>query len=369
MIRPQNKWMLLVCFAAGIFFTLNHLVSIFPIIVFTGLLFFSAKPCFRGKKGFLLCLLAFVIGCGYGALRLYAARVPMEAYVGKSCSVIGIVEEAYQNKSGCTAFIRVERINTEKTNFRIYLQTKKRLTEKDRVQVVSTLREPTAEKTGMDFDKKKWLMSKSTFAVMFPKEEQIGILSKNADGVSIPLAVRNKIIRAMEHAMDGNARAFSLAVFAGKKEGMEASFKTALSKTGLSHVTAVSGLHVSLVISMVLGFFYLIPEKYRYFRFFGCVFIIFFVLMVGSPASAVRAGMMHILYVIARIFRLNVNRLHTLIFVGGMMVLVSPFLLLDIGFQMSFMAVLGLFLFYQRLEKRLDFKGPKVLKKMWLCYL
>lgn len=370
-MHPKCKWVILISFGAGMFLALYQLLSFFPILIFTGLAVFLAKPCFDRKKDFLLVFLAFVMGIGYTSARLYLSQYSMQPYLNQSCSVIGTVEEVRMAKDGCRAFVKVSSVNGKKANFRVYISSPRLLEYKDEVRFTGKITASVSGRTKADFDNRKWLMSKETFAVMYPKKENVRILQKGeVDSLfDIPLVVRSRVIKAIENAMEANERAFALAIFAGQKDGMDSHFKNTLSKTGLSHVTAVSGLHVSLVISMMLWFFFLIPERYRFFRLFGCLFIVFFVLMVGSPASAVRAGMMHILYVVARILRRNVDRVHMLVLVGGGMVLINPFLMADIGFQMSFMAVLGLFLFYKRLEKRLYIGRPKVLQKIWFILL
>lgn len=370
-MHPECKWLILISFGAGMFLALYQLLSIFPILLFTGLAVFLAKPCFVRKKDFLLVFLAFIMGIGYTSARLYLSQSSLKPYLNQSCSVIGTVEEVRMAKNGCRAFVKVSAVNGKKANFRVYVSSPRVLAYKDEVRITGKITASVSGRTKADFDNRKWLMSKETFAVMYPQKENIQILQKGEAGslFDIPLVVRSCVIKAMENALEADERAFALAVFAGQKDGMDSSFKNTLSKTGLSHVTAVSGLHVSLVISMMLWFFFLIPERFRYCRFFGCLFIVFFVLMVGSPASAVRAGIMHMLYVAARVFRRNVDRVHMLIMVGGGMVLIHPFLMSDIGFQMSFMAVLGLFLFYKPLEKRFYLGRPKVLQKIWFILL
>jgi len=115
------------------------------------------------------------------------------------------------------------------------------------------------------------------------------------------------------------------------------------SKTGMTHIVAVSGYNVTIIAQylMMLGIFFgLWRQQAFYFAFLG---IILFVAMIGFPSSAVRAGVMGLLI----LWAIKNGRLATadnaIVLAGAIMLLINPLLLRwDIGFQLSFLATIGL---------------------------
>lgn len=135
------------------------------------------------------------------------------------------------------------------------------------------------------------------------------------------------------------------AMILGNDQKMDKDLKNKLSVSGLSHVIAISGSHIVLFSAMlfeVLLFFGLWRKQ----ALFGSIlFTLFYVFIVGMPASAVRAGIMVGLLFLAQLVSRQSFNLRTLVIAASVMLLFNPLLLkFDLGFQLSFMAVLGIIL-------------------------
>jgi competence protein ComEC len=115
------------------------------------------------------------------------------------------------------------------------------------------------------------------------------------------------------------------------------------SKTGLSHIIAVSGFNVTIIAEylMLLGIFIGLWRKQAF--WFAIVGIFLFILMVGFPSSAIRAGIMGSLLIWAMKNGRLANSFNAIIFAAAVMLFLNPLLLRwDIGFQLSFLATLGI---------------------------
>lgn len=123
----------------------------------------------------------------------------------------------------------------------------------------------------------------------------------------------------------------------GLTENVQADFRT----TGLSHIVAVSGSNITVILSVLSGLLFFLPFRWR---FLPCaVGIILFTLFVGASASVVRAAITGIIGLIAlQSERRNNARLATL-WTAFAMLCWNPWQLwADAGFQLSFLAVAGL---------------------------
>ncbi|HTW96741.1 MAG TPA: ComEC/Rec2 family competence protein [Candidatus Methylomirabilis sp.] len=123
-------------------------------------------------------------------------------------------------------------------------------------------------------------------------------------------------------------------------------------QSGLAHIVAISGSHISLVIAIVFFCLLFLGINRRTAFWFSAPIIIFYVVLVGAPASALRAGIMGFLVLLAmylgRLARLD----YALALAGVGMLLFNPMLVIaDAGFQLSFLAVLGMIYLYPVFDK------------------
>lgn len=124
-------------------------------------------------------------------------------------------------------------------------------------------------------------------------------------------------------------------------------YQNYFSTTGTTHIVAVSGYNVTIIAEylMILGIFLGLWRKQAF--WFAVTGIILFVVLVGMPSSAVRAGVMGILLIWAvKNGRLG-NAQNAVLFAAVVMLFINPLLLRwDIGFQLSFLATLGIVYVY-----------------------
>lgn len=156
--------------------------------------------------------------------------------------------------------------------------------------------------------------------------------------------VRQRLVQNhLSPTFDGDALGLLSALTLGDKQALSTEVRTVYSNAGAAHVLALSGMHVGIicgVLSFLLGLF-LRRHSLRWLReLFTIVLLWGFALLVGMPASVVRAVSMCTLYIIARWFSDGTTLpLHILMLTAFLMLLVHPLYLFDVGFQLSFMAM------------------------------
>lgn len=173
---------------------------------------------------------------------------------------------------------------------------------------------------------------------------------------------KNKIREQINYNLNEPEASLAKAIIIGDKKGMTDDLRSKFSQIGLSHIVAISGMHISILSALVMaGLLGLGVSRKR--SFYGATaFLIIYIILIGMPASAMRAGIMGFLVLLA----MNLGRLNkltnSLALAGLVLLLINPRLLRDdIGFQLSFLAVLGIAYFYPLLNKYLDkFKIPKL---------
>lgn len=146
------------------------------------------------------------------------------------------------------------------------------------------------------------------------------------------------------------------AVLLGDENSMTDGFKQDLNRAGLRHIVAVSGMNITIIFGIVAYFAFLIGLS-RFVSFaLAAFFILFFVAMIGFPASAVRAALMGGLLYLAPLLGRRPSGFRISIFAAAVMVFLSPLILTqDVGFQLSFLGVLGIIFLSPIIEKKLTF--------------
>ena len=155
--------------------------------------------------------------------------------------------------------------------------------------------------------------------------------------------------RLSENGVDGDVYAVVAAMALGDKSQLTKELKETYAVTGAAHVLALSGLHLSIIytlLSLLLG--------RRRWQVVSQVLIIIciwlFVFLVGMSASVVRSAVMLTVYALLSLGDRNRMSVNTLAFTAIIMLMVHPLSLFDIGFQLSFLAVLSILIWYPVFE-------------------
>lgn len=133
----------------------------------------------------------------------------------------------------------------------------------------------------------------------------------------------------------------------GYKHELDEELKTSYSVAGISHVLALSGMHVGIVWLLLDGMLgWVFRRRFLIVKWLlGTAFLWGFAFVVGLEASVVRAVVMCMLMGLGKLFGARVFSLNTLSIAAFFMLLYNPFYLFDVGFQLSFVAVASILIF------------------------
>lgn len=139
---------------------------------------------------------------------------------------------------------------------------------------------------------------------------------------------------------------FAKALVLGDHSGLDYSADTALSVSGIRHVVAVSGLHISILWALILG----LTGKHRVISAaIGAPALLLFAAVVGFSPSVTRACIMMLLLLLSLICRREYDPPTALAFAALVMLLGNPLAITSVSFQLSVASVAGIFLFSDRL--------------------
>ncbi len=198
-----------------------------------------------------------------------------------------------------------------------------------------------------DFDYGKYLATKNIYSVCYYAND-IKILNYQPLSFwqkfnKLVLSFKYKTKKIIDASTPRPQNEILSAIILGLRKNIPPTILADLKATGLSHIIAISGLHISIMASLLLGLFIFIGCKRKYAFYLATLSLILFLMLIGFRASSLRAGIMGFV----ALWALNSGRLNksinALLLAASILLLINPQLLLsDVGFQLSFLAVIGI---------------------------
>jgi len=219
-----------------------------------------------------------------------------------------------------------------------------------------------------EFNAEKYWKSKQVSHMCFVSSDDFIWIKRQPQGIfkKVTNRVRKKIISVFESFLQKENLGLTIALVLGDKSLLDKDLKDTFSKAGAMHVLAVSGLHVGIVLYIIVNILKgasRVISKNK--SIIIAVFILwFYALITGMSPSVSRAVFMFSCLSFAKVSGRSFNRINILFFSAFVLLLINPFLLHDLGFQLSYMAMLGIFLFYDKLSSLLS-PSNKILKWIW----
>ncbi len=132
-----------------------------------------------------------------------------------------------------------------------------------------------------------------------------------------------------------------LAMLLGNREALEDTIKRDFRRMGVLHLLAVSGTHFTMLASMAERFLISlrVRPKYRCGILFGATIV--YMLLTGLSGSVRRAGLMFLVALLCRSLEMKVRYFTSLNVACGLICLADPFAVMDVGLQLSYLAVCG----------------------------
>ncbi len=217
-----------------------------------------------------------------------------------------------------------------------------------------------------EFDYRKYLANRNIYHQSFLNKEEFKKIGNDTPSrlLKMSINIRQAAESALEkHVGDSSALMVAKALLIGERSSISDELRNAYAHTGAIHILAISGLHLGII----YGFLFYVFGQYRkswWFVLCSIVILWSFALIAGMPSSVVRAAFMFSVFAIGQLFHRTSNIYNTLFLSAFALLLVNPNVIYDVGFQLSYLAVLGIALAYKPL-KHLVIIRNKLLGKVW----
>ncbi len=214
------------------------------------------------------------------------------------------------------------------------------------------------------------LQGKGIFLLGYQKEEAQLVRVTERPFWAYPAVLRHNVTELLARYFSGETGAFAKALLLGDRTDLDYELNTAFQRSGIMHIIAVSGLHVTILFTLIN----LLCLKRRWLvALLGIPALLLFAAVAGFTPSVTRACIMQCLMIGAMLFNREYDGPTELAFASLTMLLINPLVVTSVSFQLSVGCMIGIFLFQKRLYDwlcgRLNCQNGKMLTraKRWLA--
>jgi len=229
----------------------------------------------------------------------------------------------------------------------------------DTLKVTGTLTIPTNNTIPNSFNYKKYLERKGIYYIL--KANNIEKIKKNEN---IIYDLKNILINRINNKIKKSS-SYVLAFVLGIKNNIDEEATTSYQENGVSHLFAISGMHISLFSSLL----YFLVKKISYNNYYNFIVVftilLFYAILLDFPISVVRTILMFSLFKINKLFNLKIKSLDLMLLVFIIITINNPYVIYEVSFQFSYLISFYLVIFNKKISK---VKYPK-LYQSFICFI
>ena len=314
--------------------------------------------CLRPGALLLGCALSFVWFAGYNAVYL---RPVLTADGQERNMEITVTDYSVPTNYGARTEGTIA-LGDRKYSAAVYLREETELAPGDTVAGIFRFRVTAPEGN----ETSSYFYSKGIFLVLYQAEEITVEKGTGTERKYLPVVLAGRIGRILEETFPADTQPFAKALLLGDTSNLDYETDTALKISGIRHVVAVSGLHISILYSLIC---LLTVRKPVLTALMGIPVLLLFSAVAGFTPSVTRACVMILLMLLAQLFERDYDPPTALSASVLLMLLVNPTAIASVSLQLSAGCVAGILLFQQPVREWLlsvlPEKGPERIRNVF----
>lgn len=222
-----------------------------------------------------------------------------------------------------------------------------------------------------EFNYKRFLSFHNIYSQAYVKSHDWIALNKNSGHLILKYSIvlRNKLLEILkQNYLEGDELSVGAALLLGYTDKLDPDLISAYSSTGALHVLSVSGLHVAIVY-VVFSWMLFFLDKNKNGKIIKAVLLIlflwFYAALTGLSPSVLRAATMFSFIIVAKATNKHTNIYNTLAASALFLLLINPYLIMEVGFQLSYLAVIGIVYIQPKIYAWFEFDNW-ILDQVWM---
>lgn len=223
----------------------------------------------------------------------------------------------------------------------------------DYIELIGTMSIPSNNTIFNLFNYKKYLYIKNINYIF--KAESIVLLKNNP---KLHFKIKNAILKRINESINKD---YLYTFILGNNKYIDSNVMKSYRVNGVSHLFAISGMHVALISAILLK----ILKRFKFKYLIVILFLLFYMFLTNYSPSILRAGVMFILLYINKKFNLKIKTINIMVILLFLLVLINPKIIFEIGFQYSY--IISFYLIY--FNKIIGKKDNKIYKLFIVSFI
>lgn len=260
-------------------------------------------------------------------------------------------EQRYENYSAIVANVEIEGVSFKSKIY--FVNQGQLLRPDDEISGVAYVYQPSYSS---GFDREIYYKSNGINVLISASDTKIKY--NNSMGIlRISNDIRYAIEQKLDEKFDFDTSSFVKALVLGDKSDFDYEFEADVSKAGISHILAVSGMHVGFLASLCM----LVFGK-RNGGIFAGIFVTMFLFIVGPSPSILRAVIMQYMIIIAWFIKRENSSKVSVWVAFVLLIMFEPYVMFDVGFILSFMSAISIIYLYEPVYNAIKCKNEFINK-------
>ena len=321
----------------------DWIIPVLALFVFLGAVSLVLSGTWKWLR---VCAMAFA-GCAVGLCWFLVfwnqyLSVPVAMDGVEQNAVITVTDYSYETDYGIAVDGRISR-NGKSYQLRAYLDEVQSLEPGDQVQGTFRIRVTTPDGA----EDATYHPGKGIFLLAYQRGDVTTSTPEERPNWTLSAQFRARMVRLLEELLPSDVVGFAKALLLGDTTGLDYRTDTALKVSGIRHVVAVSGLHISILFGLIST----LTFRKRYLTaLLGLPVLVFFAAVAGFTPSVTRACIMMGLMILATLLEKEYDGPTALAFAVLVLLVANPLAITSVSLQLSAASVAGIFLFRERLH-------------------
>ncbi len=330
------------------FYISHHLALIVAVAgALAGIVFFFLiKDKYKKKTICVACVTAVIAGIVFYAYSQFYYIPEQRAYDNKEVSINAqLCEESHKSYNTYYYELMAKNINGNEENFKILLKSSRQLEIEPFDYIICSV---TLERCDSNYYTAQGFLYTAYTSYEFDYETE---KPDTLPLYSLAINLRNKMEDSLDILMPERLASFSKAIALGDRFSLDSSTRADFTKTGISYIIVVSGMHLVIVSSFVIALLRKIFKNRYVTHICTILTIILFMAVTGFTASVIRAGIMLIIYLFGKMIFRQADSLNSLGFAVLCLCVPNPYASGDVGLLLSVSATLGIILLNEKFNR------------------
>lgn len=292
----------------------------------------------------------------------FERKYPEECELTAVAKVVSMKTEKERSNSYTVKIVQANRENVKNTKIIVYTPKESNLKYGDIVQISGEFSKGDVARNYKGFSYRNYLKQSKIYGSMYTKSAEV--LGHENSLIEKIYDLKIRLYEVLDGLYDENANAFLRGILLGDSSTLDDEIKENFKNSSMSHVLAISGMHVSYVMlgAQVVLDKLINSRKLKNYIILGMLG--FFVIITGGAPSCMRACMMSGMLLMSQNFYRKNNVYVTILFTFCVLLFMNPYNMFAVGMWLSFGGTLGIVLFHQFLKRLIECKCK--IKTKWM---